>query len=188
MLPSDILQTSTQVLVCKILFFCFFGFFCVFMFFVFSGLLRLLYFAFCTNSWRSSGFFYFCTFVLSAFYVFYIFIKRFFSVIMEEDSILSDFTCFLWVLKSKACRLPKNGTKACIPKCIFIWQKPADLNFEGPKPADQIFFKAKPVFLNKFLKVPVKPQVWQVTVRVPAQPHAIPPSSLVQPGRMGSCE
>ena len=58
---------------------------------------------------------------------------------MEEDSILSDFTCFLWVLKSKACRLPKNGTKACIPKCIFIWQKPADLNFEGPKPADQIF-------------------------------------------------
>merc|ERR1712090_2537 len=68
MLPSDILQTSTCL---QNIVFCFFAFFCVFMFFVFSGLLRLLYFAFCTNSWRSSGFFlflYFCAFC--SFYVF----------------------------------------------------------------------------------------------------------------------
>ena len=53
---------------------------------------------------------------------------------------------------------------ACIPKCIFLYQKPADLNFWRPKPADQIFFKAKsalkkhfnglkPAFLTIFLKV-----------------------------------
>ena len=41
--------------------------------------------------------------------------------------------------------------KACIPKCIFLHPKPADLNFKRPKPADQIFSKSKPAFLTKHI-------------------------------------
>ena len=109
--------------------------------------------------------------VFNIFLIFFFNVQYKFRGVYQGGSRNLQTTFFLRFVKSEACRLPKNMAKACIPKCIFIWQKPADLNFEGPKPADQIFFKAKPVFLNKFLKVPVKHKIQFTSHVFPQQTH-----------------
>ena len=90
-------------------------------------------------------------------------------------------TFFLWFLDSKACRLPKNGPEACIPKCIFLYPKPADLIFEMPKPADQIFFRGKARFLNKYLKAPIKHIILFTSHIFPQQTNYIFNPSFIDP-------
>ena len=90
-------------------------------------------------------------------------------------------TFFLWFLESKACRLPKNGAEACIPTCIFLYPKPADLIFEMPKPADQIFFRGKARFLNKYLKAPIKHIILFTSHIFPQQTNYIFNPSFIYP-------
>ena len=90
-------------------------------------------------------------------------------------------TFFLWFLDSKACRLPKNGPEACIPKCIFLYPKPADLIFEMPKPADQIFFRGKARFLNKYLNAPIKHIILFTSHIFPQQTNYIFNPSFIDP-------
>ena len=90
-------------------------------------------------------------------------------------------TFFLWFLESKACRLPKNGAEACIPTCIFLYPKPADLIFEMPKPADQIFFRGKARFLNKYLKAPIKHIILFTSHIFPQQTNYIFNPSFIDP-------